>query len=121
MSTEQPDTQEADTAQQATSPTPTKKPAKNLKRVAAGKMIAERTQLARELHKKALSEAAVIIENNKAKATPAAPAPAPVTEDARPLRSSLSTTQWFTADTFVISVIGIYYKREEFKSVYSTR
>ena len=53
--------------QQATTPTPTTAPklAKNPKRVAAGKAVAERTRLAREQQKKAAAEAAIIIANNK--------------------------------------------------------
>ena len=47
--------------------TPTVKPGKNPKRVAAGKAIAEKARLAREAQKKAAAEAAVIIANNKAK------------------------------------------------------
>ena len=70
--------------------------------------------------KKAAAEAAVIIEKNKANAITAAPAPAPATEDASPSRSSLSIMQWFDAGTFVISLIAFYYKREEFKAVFST-
>ena len=70
---------------------------KNPKRVAAGKLVAERTRLAREQQKKAAAEAAVIIANNKAKATAAAPEQAPTTEDESPKstgekNSSLSTT-----------------------------
>ena len=61
---------QVDITQQATTPTPTTTPkrAKNPKRVAAGKMVAERTRLAREQQKKAAAEAAIIIANNKAKA-----------------------------------------------------
>ena len=71
MSTEQqPDeTPAADITQQVTSPEPKTQPTKNPKRVAAGKMVAERTKKAREEQKKAASEAAVIIQNNKAKQT----------------------------------------------------
>ena len=47
--------------QQATSTTPTTKPAKNPKRVAAGKLVAERTRQARKAQKKAAAEAAAII------------------------------------------------------------
>jgi len=43
----------ADTTQQATTPTATTQRVKNPKRVAAGKMVAERTRLAREEQKKA--------------------------------------------------------------------
>ena len=69
MSTEQqPDeTLAADITQQVTSPEPKTQPTKNPKRVAAGKMVAERTKKAREEQKKAASEAAVIIQSNKAK------------------------------------------------------
>ena len=77
MSTEQqkqPETPAADTTQQATSPTPTTRPAKNPKRVAAGRIVAERTRASREAQKKAAAEAAVIIENNKAKPPQEAPA-----------------------------------------------
>ena len=44
---------------------------------------------------KAAAEAAVIIANNKVKATTTAPAAAPATKDESPSRSSLSTTQCF--------------------------
>jgi len=115
--------------QQATTPTPTTKPAtaKNPKRVAAGKMVAERTRLAREAQKKALDEAvAMIIANNKAKATTTAPEPAPTTEDESPKcsgrkNSSLSTTQWLAVGSLLVSLVGIYYKREELKAVFSKK
>ena len=77
---------QVDITQQATTPTPTTttQGAKNPKRVAAGKLVAERTRLAREQQKKAAAEAAVIIANNKAKATTVAPEPAPTKEDESP-------------------------------------
>ena len=63
------ETTQVDITQQATTPTPTTAPrAKNPKRVAAGKAVAERTRLAREQQKKAAAEAAIIIANNKTKA-----------------------------------------------------
>ena len=103
--------------QQETSPTPTTKPTKNPKRVAAGKLVAERTRQAREAQKKAAAEAAAIVGNYKA---PAAPAAALATEDESP-RSILSTTQWLAAGTFVVSLIGLYYKREELRTVFSKK
>ncbi|MCV6576337.1 MAG: hypothetical protein OIF58_11430 [Cohaesibacter sp.] len=103
--------------QQATSPTPTTKPAKNPKRVAAGKLVAERTRKAREAQKKAAAEAAAIIAKNKA---PVPPAAALATEDENP-RSILSTTQWLAAGSFAVSLIGLYYKREELKAVFSKK
>ena len=77
----QDDTPQVDITQQATTPTPTTahQRAKNPKRVAAGKLVAERTRLAREQQKKAAAEAAIIIANNKTKAT------APVSEPDPPI------------------------------------
>lgn len=95
-----------DITQQMTSPTPTKQRQKNPKRVAAGKLVAERTRQAPAAQKKAAAEAAVIIANINATAT------ATATE-----RSSLNATQWLAVGTFVISLIGPYYKRYEPKAV----
>ena len=94
--------------------------------MAAGKAVAERTRRAREQQKKAAAEAAVIIANNKAKATPAVPEPDPSTEDETPKstgekNSSLSTTQWLAVASLVVSLIGIYYKREELKAAFSKK
>ena len=79
--------------QQATTSTPTTAPKreKNPKRVAAGKLVAERTRLAREQQKKAAAEAAVIIANNKAKKA---------TEPANPVANNpVANTQGKVADT----------------------
>ena len=119
---------QVDITQQATTPTPTATPqrVKNPKRVAAGKMVAEKTRLAREQQKKAAAEAAIIIANNKAKATAPVSEPDPPTEYETPKstkvdNSSLSTTQWIGAISIVISLIGIYYKSEELKVVFSKK
>ena len=119
---------QVDITQQATTPTPTTAPkrAKNPKRVAAGKLVAERTRLAREQQKKAAAEASVIIANNKAKATAPAPEPTPTIVDETPksnkvANSSLSTTQWLAVASIVVSLIGIYYKREELKAVFNKK
>jgi len=69
-----------DITQQATTPTATTR-VKNPKRVAAGKMVAERTRQAREQQKKA---AEAYIAEKKSKATTAAPEPAPTTEGESP-------------------------------------
>ena len=133
MSTEQSEqgeTPQVDITQQATTPTPTTTPkhVKNPKRVAAGKAVAERTRLSREQQKKAAAEAAIIIANNKARAsnTVAAPEPDPPIADETPKstkvdNSSLSTTQWIGVVSIVVSLIGIYYKREELKAVFSKK
>jgi len=113
-----------DITQQATTPTATTR-VKNPKRVAAGKRVSERTQLAREQQKKA-AEAYYNLVNNKAEATTAAPEPAPTTEGESPKssgekNSSLSTTQWLAVASIVVSLVGIYYKREELKAVFDKK
>ena len=77
---------QAEITQQATTPTPTTTPqrAKNPKRVAASKLVAERTRLAREQQKKAAAEAAIILANNKAKAADPAREPTPTMADETP-------------------------------------
>ena len=103
-----------DTTQQVTSKMPATRQ-KNLKRVAAGKAIAERTKIAREAQKKALIEAQSIIANNQTKVAPPPDTPSPP-----PLESTknvLTTTQWLSAISIVVSLAGIYYKREEIKGL----
>ena len=124
---------QVDITQQATTPTPTTAPRakKNPKRVAAGKLVAERTRMAREQQKKAAAEAAVIIANNKAKgsnsvADPPVSEPTPTIADetlksTEEKNSSLTTTQWLALGSIVVSLIGIYYKREELKAVISKK
>ena len=117
---------QVDITQQATIPTTAPKRVKNPKRVAAGKAVAEKTRLAREQQKKAAAEAAIIIANNKAKATAPVSEPTPTIADETPKstkvdNSSLSTTQWIGVVSIVVSLIGIYYKREELKAVFSKK
>jgi len=59
---------------------------KNPKRVAAGKMVSERTRLAREQQKKD-AEAYRALGENKAKAATEPPEPAPTTEGESPKSS----------------------------------
>ena len=94
--------------------------------MAAGKLVAERTLLAREQQKKAAAEAAIIIANNKTKATAPVSEPDPPIADETPKsteekNSSLSITQWLGVVSIVVSLIGIYYKREELKAVFSKK
>ena len=132
--TPQAETKQVDITQQATTPTPIPKHVKNPKRVAAGKAVAEKTRLAREQQKKTAAEAAIIIANNKAKAAAPVFEPDPptllVAEDSNLVatpkstkvdNSSLSTTQWIGVVSIVVSLIGIYYKREELKAVFSKK
>ena len=89
-------------SEQVTSKTPVVKQ-KNPKRVAVGKAIAQRTKKAREAQKKSLIEAQSIIANNQAPA---------VDESAK-----ITTTQWLSVISIVVSLAGIYYKREEIKGL----
>ena len=105
--------------QQVTSKTPATKQ-KNPKRVAAGKAIAEKTKQAREAQKKALAEAQVIIANNQLKQ--ADPAPDPPSDEPQPsTKNVLTTTQWLSVISIIVSLAGIYYKREDIKSVFTKR
>ena len=98
--------------QQVTSKTPATRQ-KNPKRVAAGKAVAERTRIARESQRKALVEAQSIIAQAKA------PAPPPVSVEPPPetAKNVLTTTQWLSIISIVVSLVGVYYKREEIKNV----
>ena len=116
------DQQVADT-QQVTSKNPATKQ-KNPKRVAAGKAIAERTRIAREAQKKALIETQSIIAQAK-KADPVADSLAPpaeppsVIEPPSETKNVLTTTQWLSVISIIVSLVGIYYKREEIKNVFA--
>ena len=113
-----------DTTQQVTSPAPAKiiKP-KNPKRVAAGKATAEKTRLAREAQKQKAAEAQMIIAKEQLKKAEAAAATAdsPAVEPAEtpppPAKNVLSTTQWLSVLSIAISLVGLYYKREDIKKV----
>jgi len=101
-----------DITERATNPAP-KPREKNPKRVAAGKLVAERTRIAREQQKKAAAEASVIIANNNAKQPPPPPDPAPT--PAKENSGSLTITQWLMVGSIVVGIAGLYYKREELK------
>ena len=119
----------ADTDQQVTSKAPATKQ-KNPKRVAAGKAVAERTRIAREAQRKTLIEAQSIIAQAKHPADPVADTPSadpvadtpssdPVadTPSAETAKNVLTTTQWLSIISIVVSVAGLYYKREEIKNL----
>jgi len=120
--------EQADITQQATAPTTAAPRVKNPKRVAAGKAIAEKTKQVREAQKKALAKAAAIIANDEAKKDTPEPAPEPaipepVNADQPPPRESVywgfSTTQWLMVGGNVVSLLGLYYKREEIKTAHA--
>ena len=110
--------------QQVTSKTPVTKQ-KNTKRVAAGKATAERTRIAREAQKKALIDAQSIIAQEK-QADPVAPpsvadSPAEPPAPEPPSAKVLTTTQWLSVIGIIVSLVGIYYKREEIKKVFAKK
>ena len=111
----------APASQQVTSKTPATKQ-KNPKRVAAGKATAERTRIARDAQKKALIEAQSFIAQAK-QADPVADTPsADPVEDApsaapEPTKNVLTTTQWLSIISIVVSLAGLYYKREYVKNL----
>jgi len=105
-----------DITQQATTPNPTTQRVKNPKRVAAGKMVSERTRQAREQQKKD-AEAYRALGENKARAATEPPEPAPTTEGESPKNSGLGANQWIAIGGIGVSLLGIYYKREELKAM----
>ena len=120
------DTQQpVDQTQQVTSKTPATKQ-KNPKRVAAGKAIAEKTRMTREAQKKALIEAQSIIASAKppVDATPVDTTPVdrtPVDATPETTKNVLTTTQWLSIASIVVSLVGLYYKREEIKKAFTKK
>ena len=121
------DTQTADITEQVTSQIPITSPSqKNPKRVEAGKRIAEKRRQAREEQKKKLAEAEAImakeelriVEEKARKAEAVLDPPvemeAPVATPAAESQT-LTTTQWLSIASIIVSLVAIYYKREEIK------
>ena len=91
-----------------TSKTPATKQ-KNPNRVKAGKLVAARTRIARENQKKALIEAQSIIAQAKQAdpvAEPAAPPAEPAAPPAEP-PSTITTTQWLSVISIIVSLVGV--------------
>jgi len=106
----------ADVTQQATTPTAATQRVKNPKRVAAGKMVAERTRQAREQQKKAAETYHAEKEAKAATVAAPAPEPAQTTEAKSPKSGGLSVNQWIAIGGICVSLLGIYYKRKELKA-----
>ena len=116
----------ADTTQQVTSQIPVAEPSqKNPKRVAAGKLIAEKRRQAREEEKKKLAEAEAVMAKEelrkaeekarKAEAVVDPPVEMEAPVETPPAESNLTTTQWLSIASIIVSLAAIYYKREELK------
>ena len=97
----------ADITQQETTPTATTQRKKDPKRVAAGKLSAEKRRLAPEEQKKAFAEAYYAEKEAEAATV------APDTKEKSPNSGGLSANQWIAIGGVGISLLGIYYKREE--------
>ena len=104
--------------QQVTSKAPATKQ-KNPKRVAAGKATAAKTKAAREEQKKAFIEAQSIIANQQA--DPPSVDDTPSADPPSVNKNVLTTTQWLSIISIVVSLVGVYYKREEIKSVFAKK
>jgi len=115
-----------DTTQQVTSQIPTTG-VKNPKRQAAGKAITEKRRKAHEEQEKKIAKADAIIANErlrkaqeearKAEKVVDPPVETPAAEAATPSVQSqtLTTTQWLSVASIIVSLVAIYYKREEIK------
>ena len=120
-------TQPVDITQQVTSQIPITQPiVKNPKRVAAGKANAEKRRQAREEQAKKIAEADEIIANENLRkaqegARKAKEAVDPPVEMEAPVATpaaesqTLTTTQWLSIASIIVSLVAIYYKREEIK------
>ena len=108
--------------QQVTSKDPTKR-IKDPKKVAAGKALQKKNREAREAQKKALDEANAKIANLEKKTpvatTPAEAAPAEAAPAESDPEKILTTTQWLSGISIFLSIVGIYYKREEIKALFA--
>ena len=118
-----------DTTQQGTSKVPTTH-VKNPNRVKAVKAIAERRRRAQQAQKQKNAEADVIVANEqlrKAKeevkkvdeSPPETALPDTAPPDKETVSQTLTTTQWLSVISIFISLVGVYYKREEIKNALS--
>ena len=67
--------------------------------------------------KKDLIEAQSIISLGKHADPPVPPAPEPPSET----KNVLTTTQWLSVISIIVSFVGVYYKREEIKNVFAKK
>ena len=119
-----------DTTQQATSKVPTYH-VKNPKRVAAGKANYKKRREAQEAQKKKIAEADVIVANEQlrkaqeeAKKVDEYPPETALPETAPPETSPTETSptemtkvsQWLSGISIGLSLLGLYYKRNEIKN-----
>ena len=85
---------------------------KNPGRIAAGKKLAEHNKKAREAKKKAKEVTRTDTKRGEQKENP------PSTENESEQSSSFSLTQVLSVASIVVSLAGLYYKREELKHLF---
>ena len=112
---------EIDTSQQVTSKTPTTKQ-KVPKKVAAGKALQRKNREAREVQKKFLEAQQKELDEAKIKISELKNAQTlPTDPPVESTKNVLTTTQWLSVISIIVSLVGVYYKREEIKSVFTKR
>ena len=84
---------------------------KNPGRIAAGKKLAEHNKKAREAKKKAKEVTRTDTKRGEQKENPP-------TENESEQKSSFSLTQVLSVASIVVSLVGLYYKREELKHLF---
>ena len=104
--TPQPAPAQVDITQQVTAPVP-RTSVKNPKRVAAGKMVAERTRLARKAQKKKTEEAMAQLAAQKENVSTSSDSGSGGFS-----MSSLSFNQWLMVGSLAVSLIGLLKKDE---------
>ena len=101
-----------DTSQQVTSKTPAAKQ-KDPKKVAPGKALQEKNRKAREEQRKIFEDQKKALdEANMKLAKLETPVDPPAVD-----KNVLTTTQWLSVISIVVSLAGIYYKRKEIKDL----
>ena len=88
---------------------------KNPGRIAAGKKLAEHNKKAREAKKKAKEVTRTDTKRREQKENP------PSTENESEQSSSFSLTQVLSVASIVVSLAGLYYKREELKHLFKNK
>ena len=103
---EKPDSEQIPTTTKQTVP-------KNSGRIAAGKKLAEHNKKAREAKKKA--KEVTLSDTQEQKENPIS------TENESEKRSSFSLTQVLSVASIIVSLAGLYYKREELKHLFKNK
>ena len=103
---EEPDSEQITTTTKQTVP-------KNPGRIAAGKKLAEHNKKAREAKKKA--KEVTLSDTQEQKENPI------LTENESEQRSSFSLTQVLSVASIIVSLAGLYYKREELKHLFKNK